>query len=130
MTDKELMSIALDETQKSNEPLKCGVVISKEGVIIASGFNSQREDKNATAHAEIKAIAEAGKVLGQKDLVGCIAYCTCEPCTMCLSAFVFAKIDTIYYRATLSEVSSTHIRITSDELLLKAPRRVKMRKLT
>lgn len=115
------MNLAIQEAQKSHEPLKCGVVIVKNNQVIACSYNSQREDNNATAHAEIKAIAAAGKKLGSKNLEGCTIYGTCEPCTMCLSAMVFAKIEKLVYGISLKDVSLNPINISIDEFLSKSP---------
>lgn len=119
MTDQELMQAAIEEAKKSAEPLPCGVVIAKDGEIIARGFNSQRHDHNATAHAEIQAIGRAGKILGDKNLYDCTIYCTCEPCTMCLSAILFAHIPKLYYGASINEVSPLRIEIDIDDFLAK-----------
>ncbi len=121
MTDEELMRVAIEEAKKSQEPLKCGVVIAKDGKIISQAYNSQREDHNATAHAEIKAIALAGERLGNKNLDGCIVYGTCEPCLMCLTAMSFAKIKRLVYGVSLKEASPTSIDISVDEFLSKSP---------
>lgn len=115
------MAVAIEEAKKSQEPLRCGVVIAKDGKILARAFNSQREDHNATAHAEIKAIAESGKKLGNKNLEGCVAYCTCEPCIMCLSAMIFAKVKKLYYGVSLKNVSPSTINISIDEFLSRSP---------
>lgn len=101
MTNEELMRLAIEEAKLSKEPLKCGVVIAESGKVIAKTYNSQREDNNATFHAEIKAIGMAGKFLKSKNLNGCVAYCTCEPCIMCKTALFFAKIEKIYYGSNL-----------------------------
>lgn len=122
MKDNELMRIAIDEAKKSTEPLRCGVVIAKEGQIISQTYNAQRKNFDATAHAEIIAIREAGNKLQQKSLDGCIAYCSCEPCAMCLSAMVLAKIDKIYFAANLEEVVYIVINIPSDEIIKNSAR--------
>src|SRR5262249_3003693 len=108
--------------------LKCGCVIAKDGQIIATAFNSQRNDKDASAHDGIKAARLAGQTIDQKDLVGCIAFCTHEPCTMCLSAMVFAKIEALYFGIPLDTVSDLHkrIAINAEELLAKSPRPMRL----
>ncbi len=93
--NEHFMKSAIEEAKKSSEKIKCGAVIAKDGKIIGKGFNSQRKDNDATAHAEINAIREAGKNLNSKNLEGCIIYCTCEPCTMCLSAIIISRISRI-----------------------------------
>lgn len=126
MTDQEYMTLAVEKASQSEEPLKCGVIITKNNQIIAQANNSQRKDTDATAHAEIKAIREAGGILGDKDLEDCTAYCSCEPCTMCLSAFIFAKIKKVYFKTPVTEVSTTHIQISSADLISKAPRPIQL----
>lgn len=123
MTDEELMRLAIAEAKRSAELLPCGVVIAKEGKVIAKGFNQQHSLHNATAHAEILTIGEAGKSLGDKNLAGCSIYCTCEPCPMCLSAIVFAKLEKLFYGVNLADVSplNKRINIGMNELLLKSP---------
>ncbi len=105
------MRLALEEAEKSAEPLKCGVVIVKDGEILSRAFNSQRASCDASAHAEIKAIRLAGEKMSSKNLPGCTIYCTCEPCVMCLSAIVYAKMETLVYGVSLEDVSSKDHRI-------------------
>jgi len=126
MTDNELMNLAIEEAKKSKEPLKCGVVIAKNSEVVCRSFNSQRADRNATAHAEIKAIGEAGLVLGNKNLDDCTIYCTCEPCVMCLSAITFAKIQKLVFGVPLEKVtaqSSSYVNVSLDEFLSRSSRK-------
>ena len=87
------MRLAIQEAKKSSEKTKCGAVIVKDGKVVAKCHNSQRIDNDATAHAEINAIRAAGKKLNNKNIDACIIYCTCEPCSMCLSAIIISKIS-------------------------------------
>lgn len=121
--DEKFMKLAIEEAKKSTEPLKCGVVIVKNGKIIAQAYNSQKTSNNASAHAEIKAIGIAGQKVGSKKLNGCNIYCTCEPCIMCASAITFAEIDKLFYGTSLAEVSpiNKRIDIPINEFLKKAP---------
>jgi len=112
MTNEELMLQAIQEAKMSSEPLKCGVVIAKNGEIVTKTYNQQRKTNNATAHAEILAIKEAGTKLGRKNLEDCVIYCSCEPCTMCLSAIVFAKIPKLFFGTTLTTASPDHLPIS------------------
>lgn len=126
MNDVNFMTLAIKEAQKSSEPLKCGVVIAQEGEIVSSSFNSQREDRNATYHAEIKAIGEAGAKLGNKNLNDCVIYCTCEPCVMCLSAIAYAKIKKLVFGLSLEDIrpeASSFVGISLDEFLSKSSRK-------
>lgn len=76
-----------------------GAVIVRDGKIIAKGHNKVVSTHDPTAHAEVVAIREAAKLLEKFDLSDCVLYTTCEPCPMCLSAALWAKINTIYYGA-------------------------------
>ena len=90
--------------------------------------NSQRKNSNAAGHAEINAIQKAGEKLGNKNLDGSTIYCTCEPCIMCLSAIIYAKIDCLVYGLNLSDVSPKNkmITIDIDTFLNNAPRKLKV----
>src|SRR4051812_48275088 len=128
MTENELMGVAIAEALKSKEPMRCGCVIAKDVDIVSVAFNSQREDNDATAHDGIKAIALAGKKLGNKDLQGCTVFCTHEPCTMCLSALIFAKVDALFYGIALKDATYMHkrIQVDAEELLTKSPRPMRL----
>lgn len=129
--DDKFMMLAIEESEKSAEPLKCGAVIVKDGKVIAKAHNSQRASNNASAHAEIKAIGIAGQMVGSKNLNGCDIYCTCEPCTMCLSAISFAKIRKLFFGTSLSDVCTVDRRldITIDEFIKKAPHKFEVIKM-
>ncbi|ACX95702.1 nucleoside deaminase [Halothiobacillus neapolitanus] len=74
-----------------------GAVISRNGEVIATGFNQVTSANDPTAHAEVSAIRAACQVLNTFDLSGCEIYTSCEPCPMCLSAIYWARLDRIYY---------------------------------
>lgn len=61
--------------------------------------NSVTRDNDPTAHAEVSAIRAAAKVAGF-DLSGAMLFTSCQPCPMCLTAALWARIDTIVYAAT------------------------------
>ena len=126
--NEKFMRLAIEEAKKSSEPLKCGVVIVKDGKVIAKTYNSQRLSKDSSAHAEIKAVGIAGHVVGNKNLKGCDIYCTCEPCLMCVSAITFAKIEKLFYGVSLPDVSPVdkRIDISIDDFLEKSPHKFKV----
>ena len=76
-----------------------GAVIVKDGVIIASAHNRRNELKLATAHAEVLAIEEACKQVGDWRLEGADIYVTLEPCPMCAGAIINARLSTVYFGA-------------------------------
>ncbi len=76
-----------------------GAVVVRDGAVIASGYNLKEATKNAAAHAEINAIAEAGKVLGRWQLYDCDLYVTLQPCNMCKGAIAEARLKAVYFGA-------------------------------
>ena len=72
-------------------------VIVKDGIVIAAAHNRRELDKDPTAHAEVIAIREAAKVIGDWRLEGCTMYVTLEPCAMCSGAMWLARIDRCVY---------------------------------
>jgi tRNA(Arg) A34 adenosine deaminase TadA len=74
-------------------------IIVKNDEIISEAFTSVRRDQDPTAHAEINAIRMAAKKLGNK-LIDCYLYTTYEPCPMCASAAIWAKMKGIVYGAS------------------------------
>ena len=77
-----------------------GAVVVKENRIIARGWNQVTSANDPTAHAEIVAVREACRQLGDFRLPGCELYSSCEPCPMCLSAIYWARLDRLYFAAT------------------------------
>lgn len=74
-----------------------GAVVVMGGKIIGRGFNRREADHDPCAHAEIIALKEAGKVIGDWRLSGAQMYVTMEPCPMCAFALVLARIDLLVY---------------------------------
>ena len=73
-----------------------GAVIVKDGVIIGKSHNLKETLKDSTAHAEILAIKEASKYIGNWRLNGAEMYVTLEPCPMCASAISQSRISKVY----------------------------------
>lgn len=95
------MQEALLEAKKAFEldESPIGAIIVYEGKIIGRGHNRRNTDKNPLAHAEIMAINEACKFLGDWRLEGCTMYITLEPCPMCSGAIVQARIERVVFGA-------------------------------
>lgn len=68
-----------------------------QGSIICVASNLVLSRHDPTAHAEINAIREAGRILGTHDLSGCTLYTSCYPCPMCLGAIIWANIKTVWF---------------------------------
>ena len=102
MNQSESMTAALAlarEAYAAGEvPVGC-VVTDAEGKVIGRGRNRREENGDATANAEIEAIREACKALGDWRLEGCTLTVTLEPCPMCAGAIINARIPTVVYGA-------------------------------
>ena len=99
--DELLMEEALREAERARAhgEVPVGAVIVREGRIIARGSNRNLLDNDPTAHAEIVALREAGRALGNHRLAGCTMYVTIEPCAMCAGAILHARLDRLLYGA-------------------------------
>lgn len=105
----KFMKLALNEAQLGVEkghggPF--GAVIVRDGKVIAKGHNMVLENNDPTAHAEIVAIRAACNVLGSYHLSDCVIYSSSEPCPMCLSAIIWARIPEVFYGCSRSDTAS------------------------
>lgn len=98
--DKYFMQIAIEEAKKAlaegEVPIGAVLVDDKDGIVV-SAHNLREQLHDATAHAEVVAIREAGKKMGEWRLKNCTLYVTVEPCPMCAGAIVMARIKRIVY---------------------------------
>ncbi len=95
------MAAALAEARRAaaagEVPIGCVVVV--DGEIIAAAHNQREGLSDATAHAEVLAIREAGRRLGAWRLSNATLYVTLEPCPMCAGALVQARVAHLVYGA-------------------------------
>jgi guanine deaminase len=80
-------------------------VVVRDGRILAEGTNRVTSTNDPTAHAEMVAIREACRVLGDFQLTGCDLYTTCEPCPMCLGAIYWARPARVLFAGTAQDAS-------------------------
>lgn len=101
MNDRDWMMLAMAEAEKAmaEGEIPVGAVIVRDGTAIAAAHNRREADGDATAHAEVLAIREAGRVLGGWHLHGCTLYVTLEPCPMCAGAVINARLDRVVFGA-------------------------------
>ncbi len=95
--DEYFMKEAIRQAKKAEKikEVPIGCVIVREGKVIARGYNKRNLKKTTLAHAEIIAIAKAGKVVGDWRLEDCTMYVTLEPCQMCAGAIVQARMKRV-----------------------------------
>jgi tRNA(adenine34) deaminase len=94
---REALALAARGSGRGEVPV--GAVVVKDGEIIGRGFNAPISSDDPTAHAEIRALREAGQALGNYRLGGCSLYVTLEPCAMCAGAIMHARIARVVYGA-------------------------------
>jgi len=92
-------ALALADAATAVGEVPVGAVVVRNGNIIGRGHNRTRIDHDPTAHAEIVAIREAARFLGNDRLEDCDLWATLEPCTMCAGAIAHARIRRLYYAA-------------------------------
>jgi tRNA(adenine34) deaminase len=100
--DEDLMHLALAEAQAAEAAGEVPVgalVLSPAGEIIGRGNNQVLRTNDPTAHAEIVALRQAGSALNNYRLLGCTLVCTLEPCAMCASAILHARVGRLVYAA-------------------------------
>ena len=86
---------ALEAARHGEVPV--GAVVALDGEIVGSGFNQPIGTHDPTAHAEIVAMRDAGRRLGNYRLTGGTLYVTIEPCQMCVGAMIHARIVRVVY---------------------------------
>jgi len=95
------MRAALDEAERSRVAgeVPIGAVVALHGDIVGRAYNQPIGASDPTAHAEVVAIREAARRVGNYRLTGAILCVTVEPCLMCVGAMVHARIGTLVYGA-------------------------------
>lgn len=100
--DQHWMAEALLMARRAGleDEVPIGAVVIREGEIIGRGWNRNIGLHDPSAHAEIMALRDAGKTLGNHRLANCSLYVTLEPCPMCVGAMIHARLDRLIYGAT------------------------------
>jgi tRNA(adenine34) deaminase len=75
------------------------LIVNSQGVILARAFNKAECTMTQTAHAELIALAKAGKKAGDWRLEGCWLYVTLEPCAMCMNAIILSRLEGVVFGA-------------------------------
>ena len=98
-----------------------GAVVVREGRILGRGWNRVTSTCDPTAHAEVEAIRDACRALGDFRLAGAELYASCEPCPLCLAASYWARIARVYYSATGAQAADAGFDDESIRLDLLRP---------
>ena len=117
--DEKYMKIAIQESEKAFElgEVPVGCVIIRNGKIIAQTHNQKECQNDPTAHAEILAIREACNTINNWRLNDCIMYVTLEPCAMCTTAILYARIGRLVFGAFDSRMGACVSRLNLPEEL-------------
>jgi len=94
---REALAEALRAEAAGEVPV--GAVVVSGAAIVGRGYNQPITSGDPTAHAEVVAIREAARVVGNYRLTGARLYVTVEPCVMCVGAMVHARVGTLVYGA-------------------------------
>ncbi len=101
-TDIKWMKKALELARKAEAAgeVPVGAVLVKDDELIAEGWNQPISSHDATSHAEIMAMREAGEKLNNYRLIDTTMYVTLEPCSMCVGAMIHARVSKVIYAAS------------------------------
>ena len=93
------MREALSEARRAAElgEVPVGAIVVRGGDIVGRGCNRRESDGDPLAHAEILALRQAARRVGNWRLVGCDLYVTLEPCAMCAGALVNSRIERLFF---------------------------------
>ncbi|MGP3980043.1 nucleoside deaminase [Streptomyces sp. KR80] len=94
---EEAIRLATNSVTNGGGPF--GALVAKDGEVVAIGNNQVTATLDPTAHAEVSAMRAACKQLDTFSLEGCVLITSCEPCPMCLSSALWARVDRIVYSA-------------------------------
>ena len=97
--DERFMRAALEQALEAGRrgEVPVGAVVVVDEKIVGAGFNQPIGAQDPTAHAEIVAMRDAAKQLGNYRLRGATLYVTIEPCQMCVGAMVHARVARLVY---------------------------------
>ena len=90
-------ALVLAQQARERGEVPVGAVVVLGGAIIGEGFNQPISSNDPTAHAEIVALRDAARRIGNYRLTGATLYVTIEPCQMCVGAMVHARIARVVY---------------------------------
>ena len=112
MTDADFMRLAIQAAWQGlgKGEMPFGACIVRKEQVLSVSHNSAKANIDTTAHAEVQAIREASRQLRTLELAGCVIYATCEPCPMCFTACLWAKIGRIVYACRIEDAEKAGIR--------------------
>jgi len=100
-TDEDWMrrALSLAERAAAAGEVPVGAVLVRAGELVGAGWNRPIAERDPSAHAEILALRDAGRRLGNYRLPGTRLYVTLEPCVMCAGAIIQARVERVLFAA-------------------------------
>ncbi len=123
--EKEYLNKIYDLAKESfdNDEIPVGAIIVRNNKIIATGINNREGGKSVIGHAEINAIEDACKFVGDWRLDDCEMYVTLLPCMMCSGAILESRIKKVYYLCDRTNVCFETVKYINvmkiDDVLLE-----------
>lgn len=127
----DLMRLAIDRCReglaRGQSPFGCAIAIGDR--VVSNEHNTVVLTTDITAHAEVNAIRSANRETKNIFLEGAIVATTCEPCPMCMAALHWARVDTVYYGATIADAEESgfnELQLPAAELLRQGGSQLKL----
>lgn len=122
MDPDALMRLAIEKARSGiaagQTPFGCAIAIGKR--VVAVEHNRVLATTDITAHSEVTALREACRATGQIHLTGAQVATTCEPCPMCMAALHWARVETVFYGATIADATAggfNELHISANEIV-------------
>ena len=94
---RKALALASEAEQAGEVPV--GALVVRDGEVIGRGSNRTISEHDPSGHAEMIALRDAGRTVGNYRLPGCTLYVTLEPCVMCAGVIIHARIDRVVFGA-------------------------------
>ena len=99
------------------DEIPVGAIVVKDNQIVGKGYNNRQSKRLVTGHAEIMAINNAAKKLGDWRLDDCVLYVTLKPCRMCEEVIKNSRIKKVYYLLESTTNSYQHISLDYQKII-------------
>lgn len=116
---KKFMELAIKKAEEARQKgdYAVGAVLVKGNKIIATASNRSKRDESPIAHAETLAIIKGSKITKSRHLKDYVLYTTHEPCPMCASVIVWARLKSVVYGARYQDMKKYRKKYANDHYL-------------